>query len=141
MPILKENHMKYNVNGSISIKTDKNNIELWSSKIKSHMGAFNFSIDVLDINSDVGFQHVYTKDDIKFNFEFYSNGRITIKTKNMEQLKTVFIDQHEAVLGVALTEMKNNPCRKSTTFQPLNSSTPIPSSSREINLATEETSR
>lgn len=105
--LLKENEIQINDNGA-TLKTAKTNIDTWKKNIEEHFESLDYSITKKELNNNQQTQHVYTSTNTKYIFDYYTTGRIVIKTKNVDKLLLNFIEKDEVILGTKLKTIEKH---------------------------------
>ena len=76
-------------------------VKTWRRNVDAHYASLNHTIVTKEL-SNSGKQHTYILNGNKYTFEYYTTGRILVKTNNLELLRQTFVDHHESILGVRL---------------------------------------
>ena len=101
MVILKENEIQLNSNGA-TMKANKQEIKKWKKNIDEYFESLNYAITIKELNYNLISQHTYCSESNRLVFEFHAAGRVVIKTKNIDKLQILFMEEANIIVGTKL---------------------------------------
>ena len=100
--MLKENEFQ-NIKNGVALKTNKDNLDTWKKNIDEWFTSLDYNM--VEKNICNGYQRSYNLDSHRFTFNYFSSGRIEIKTNDIDKLECVFLEKHVNILGVELKQV------------------------------------